>query len=31
LLAAADGSILASEATNQFTGALLGVYAGRSR
>jgi xylan 1,4-beta-xylosidase len=31
LLAAADGSILASEPTNQFTGALLGVYAGRSR
>ena len=27
LLAAADGSILASEPTNQFTGTLLGLYA----
>jgi xylan 1,4-beta-xylosidase len=31
LLAAADGSILASEPTNQFTGTLLGVYAVRGR
>ena len=30
LLANADGRILASEPTNQFTGALIGVYAARS-
>ena len=30
LLADADGKILASEATNQFTGTLIGVYAARS-
>jgi len=30
LLANADGRILASEPTNQFTGALFGVYAARS-
>jgi alpha-N-arabinofuranosidase len=29
LLADADGRILASEATNQFTGTLIGVYAVR--
>jgi xylan 1,4-beta-xylosidase len=31
LLANADGRILASEPTNQFTGALFGVYAARSQ
>ena len=31
LLAGADGSILASEPTNRFTGALFGVYAVRAR
>jgi xylan 1,4-beta-xylosidase len=30
LLADADGRILASEATNQFTGTVIGVYAARS-
>jgi alpha-N-arabinofuranosidase len=30
LLADADGRLLASEPTNQFTGALIGVYAARA-